>query len=75
MSAISERPAFAPRGSSFLAKLGAVMRTAIENRQRYVAARNLSRLNDYMLKDLGISRSQIPSAVDGLLTRCRENAE
>jgi uncharacterized protein YjiS (DUF1127 family) len=49
------------------------VRAAVESRQRYVATRNLSRLNDYLLKDMGISRGAIPSAVDGLLQRSRED--
>jgi uncharacterized protein YjiS (DUF1127 family) len=73
MSGIPECPSIARRSSSFLAKVGATMRVALERRQRYVAARNLSRLSDYMLKDMGVTRGEIPTAVDGLLRRGRED--
>ncbi len=35
----------------------------VETHQRYVAARNLRRLNDHMLRDIGITRADIDAIV------------
>ncbi|MFQ5935896.1 MAG: DUF1127 domain-containing protein [Acidiferrobacterales bacterium] len=40
-------------------------------RKRRTAIRELRALDDHTLKDIGLSRSQIPSVVEGLLAQSR----
>ena len=40
-------------------------------RKRRIAIRELGALDDHTLKDIGLSRSQIPAVVEGLLDRSR----
>ena len=40
-------------------------------RKRRIAIRELRALDDHTLKDIGLSRSQIPSVVEGLLDQSR----
>lgn len=57
----------AARRTSFLAgKILATYRAFQVNRARRVASRALSAMEDHMLKDIGISRSEIPMVVHGL---------
>jgi uncharacterized protein YjiS (DUF1127 family) len=39
------------------------------SRKRRAAIRELRQVNEHMLRDIGMSRSQIPTVVDGLLGR------
>jgi uncharacterized protein YjiS (DUF1127 family) len=57
----------AARRRSFLSgKILATYRTFQVNRARRIAGRALSAMEDHMLKDIGISRSEIPMVVHGL---------
>ncbi len=44
-----------------------------ERRKRRIAIRELRRWSDHMLADIGLTRSTIPAAVDGLMQREAED--
>lgn len=56
----------ARRSSALTGKILAAYRAFQANRARRIASRALSAMDDHMLKDIGISRSEIPMAVYGL---------
>lgn len=63
MSTVSIRsPAFT-RGWPSIVKIWMAYKAYLVRRQHYVAARTLSGLSDYMLKDMGIARSEIEALV------------
>lgn len=51
------------RSPTFLGRIADVMRRWHERRARYLAALALRRLDDRMLKDIGVDRSEIDSVV------------
>ena len=50
----------------FMPRMRAAYHAFAEDRARRSAVRTLAGLNDTMLKDIGISRSQIETVIDGL---------
>jgi uncharacterized protein YjiS (DUF1127 family) len=53
--------------SSLAARIQTAFKAYVVRRKRYRAERSLQALSDYMLKDMGITRLEIPTAVEGLL--------
>jgi uncharacterized protein YjiS (DUF1127 family) len=56
----------ARRRSTLTDKIRAAYRAFQANRARRLASHALSAMEDHMLKDIGISRSEIPMVVHGL---------
>ncbi|RUM95307.1 DUF1127 domain-containing protein [Pseudaminobacter arsenicus] len=54
------------RSSVLTGKILAAYRAFQANRARHIASRTLSAMEDHTLKDIGISRSEIPMVVYGL---------
>jgi uncharacterized protein YjiS (DUF1127 family) len=63
MSTISMRSPTSSREWSLLGKIWATCKTYRVRRENYIATRTLEGLDDHMLKDMGISRSEIHSRV------------
>lgn len=56
----------ARRSSALAGRILAAYRALQVNRARRMASRTLSAMEDHVLKDIGISRSEIPMVVCGL---------
>ena len=65
MSTASARSQASSHKRSFAGKALAIVKVIVVRWQHYRAARALGGLSDYMLKDMGISRSEINSHVGG----------
>ena len=63
-------PAVLPRGSRATERMTSRVMKAIRNsRKRNLALREIRALDDHALRDIGLTRSQAASVVDGLLAR------
>jgi uncharacterized protein YjiS (DUF1127 family) len=73
MSALSA-PSLTPNyaRSSLPGRMWAMVKLYRRRRQHHRAARVLAALNDHLLKDMGISRSEIHGAVRGQLGQRRD---
>ena len=65
MSTASARSPASSRKRSFAGKILAVLKAFVVRWQHYRARRALAGLSDYMLKDMGISRSELHPLVGG----------
>jgi uncharacterized protein YjiS (DUF1127 family) len=65
MSTASARSPASSRKRSSAGKILAILKVVIVRWQHYRASRALAGLSDYMLKDMGISRSEIHPLVGG----------
>lgn len=63
MSTISVRCPVSGRERSLAGKMWAAYKAYLVRREHYLAARALGGLSDYMLKDMGIARSEIHALV------------
>jgi uncharacterized protein YjiS (DUF1127 family) len=65
----------ARRNSVLAGKILAAYRSFRVNRARRIASRALLAMEDHMLKDIGISRSEIPTVVHGLRPAREDHAD
>jgi len=65
MSTASVRSPGSSRKRSFAGKILAILRAFVIRWRHYRASRALAGLSDYMLKDMGVSRSEIDPLVSG----------
>lgn len=65
MSTLTSELSTRGAGSALLESLTAIWRAYRKSGTRRVAIRSLESLDDYMLKDMGITRSEIRSVVQG----------
>lgn len=63
--------ALAGAGETLAIAIGAVVRRCWQAHVERRAIRQLERLDDRMLDDIGLRREEIPSAVHGMLTQWR----
>ena len=65
MSAMSVELTISGRGHSLLRRIRSALQKYRVRRQQYLAARALAGLSDYVLKDMGIGRSEVHAFILG----------
>lgn len=63
------------RSSRLISKIAAAYRSFRTDRDRRIAYRTLSAMEDHLLKDIGISRSEISAVVYGLTMDADRNQD